>query len=186
MRFYFGQNDNSFCSKEGNLVLLEQNLFLQISFSVIGAHIFILPIFQFLSQKLKGRRIKRKKKIEKIKKKKRQNFLHFFQLFLSFFSPKRNSKGKKRRKNHSPLLSHFLPQNRKKEEKEGEKKQKKRKKRRKRKIFSTFFNSHSFLPKRKIKRKKREGKRKKNGRKYARLQGHEKEKDLVHLEMNKV
>jgi bisphosphoglycerate-dependent phosphoglycerate mutase len=34
----------------------------------------------------------------------------------------------------------------------------------------------------KIKRKKREGKRKKNGRKYARLQGQRKEKDPVHYE----
>ena len=112
----------------------------------------------------------------------------FFQLFLSFFSPKRNSKGKKRRKNHSPLLSHFLPQNRKKEEKEGEKKQKKSKKRRKRRIYSCFFHLLSILKieKKEEKRKKflfgngkREGLKKEEGR-NTRFQGHEKEKDLVH------
>ena len=39
-------------------------VFLHFSFSVFGAHIFILPISQFLSPKLKGRRIKRKKNRE--------------------------------------------------------------------------------------------------------------------------
>ena len=87
--------DKDFYPGKDESEVREQKVFLQNLFSAIGANFFILPIFQFLSQKLKGRRIKRKKKIEKIKKKNRKHFLPFFQLLLSFFSPKKKKRGKR-------------------------------------------------------------------------------------------
>ena len=90
MRFYFERNDNSFCSKDDKLVLLRQQVFLQISFSVFGALIFILPISHFLSPKLKGRRVFRKKKDRKLMRKIERISFEFFQLLPVLFSIKRN------------------------------------------------------------------------------------------------
>ena len=140
-------------------VLLEQQVFLQNLFSVFGALIFILPDFHSPSQKLKKRRVFKKKKSRKKERKRRRTSFNFFQLILSLFSIKRNSKGKRSRKNRSPIFlhpphSHFP--NTKKERKEERKRRKNGRKETKSKenedkkevIFLFFlilsFCSHSF------------------------------------------
>ena len=72
MRFDFEQNDKRFCSNDDKRVLLRQGVFLQISFILQKANSFILFSLHFLSQKLKGRRIKRKKKERKLSRKRRR------------------------------------------------------------------------------------------------------------------
>jgi hypothetical protein len=106
---------------------------------VFGAHIFIVPISQFLSPKLKKRRVFRKKKSRKKERKIGRTSFKFFQLILSLFSIKRNLKGKGSGKNRSPILLHpphsHFPNTKKRAKillKTEEKKQKERKKRRKR------------------------------------------------------
>ena len=65
MCFYFERNDNSFCSKEGDLVLLEQQVFLQNLFSVQKTISFILFPLPKKKKKLKRRRLKKRKKDRK-------------------------------------------------------------------------------------------------------------------------
>ena len=163
MRFYFELNDKCFCSKEGDLVLLEQNLFLQNLFSAIGAHIFIVPIFHFLSPKLKGRRIKRKKKDRKLRRKIERISFDFFQLLPVLFSIKRNCTEKAIEFIPSLIPFFRIRKNNEKRAKLIIKRKKRNKKKEKRgekgsdfSVFSRFLNLLLLSQKRKGRRKKGE------------------------------
>ena len=103
---------------------------------------FLPPI---LSQKLKGRRIKRKKKERKLSRKRRRISFKFFQLILSLFSIKRNSKENKSESILTPFLPHFLLLNKKKMRKNGRKETKRKEKEEKKKI-SLILSSCSHSP----------------------------------------
>ena len=145
-------------------------MFLQNLFSALGAISFILFPLSKKKKKLKRRRLKKKKK----QKKKRKKESLFISIFIPISFQKKEGKQKKKR---IPSCSIFLYSPSKKRRKET----KRMKKEEKKKFFhfSLIPSPCSHFPKRtKIK--------KKNGRKYARFQGHGKEKDLVRPETNKV
>ena len=196
MRFYVEQNDKRFCSKGSKWGLLEQQVFLQNLFSALGTISFILSSLPFLLPKTEKKKDQKKEKIEKIKKKKRQNFLRFFPVDPLIFLPKKKGIQKKKRKNSYSLPLPFPLQSRKGERKEERKslkngrKETKRKKKEEKKEDSSFFSPSPIHSRRTKRKKKKEGndpfsfhlERKENGRKYARFQGHEKQKDLAHHE----
>ena len=109
------------------------------------------------SQKLKGRRIKRKKKDRKKERKRERISFEFFQLILPFFSLKKKKRGKKIEYTLTPISPSFPFPKHEKREKRREKKEKKRKKRnkkkekkrRKRRALSSSFPVHIFLKKEK-------------------------------------
>ena len=121
------------------LGVLRQFMFLQISFIAKKAISSILFPLHPPSQKLKGRRLKRKKKDRKLMRKIERISFNFFQLILSLFSIKRNYTEKaiefipslipffRIRKNNEKRAKILL--------KTEEKKQKERKTRRKRRAF---------------------------------------------------
>ena len=118
---------------------------------------------------------------EKIKKKgtkKKQNFLQFFLVDSPIFLPK-----KEIQKERKPNL--FLLPKKKREQKKREKKQKERKTSIKGKRKEDFSRSH-FLFLSSLKFEMEEEKRGKNGRNYEQFQGHEKQKDLAYLSIDKV
>jgi hypothetical protein len=119
---------------------------------VIGAHIFILTIFQFLSPKLKKRRVFRKKKSRKKERKIGRTSFKFFQLLLSFSLHKKEFKGEGKQKksfpNSPPSPSFPFPKHEKKSENplENGRKETKRKKKEEKKKGSLILISCSHSP----------------------------------------
>ena len=126
-------------------------MFLQNLFSVIGAHIFIVPISRFLSPKLKGRRVFRKKKDRKLRRKRGRTSFEFFQLLLSLFSKKERNLEKEEEKFLLPPTP-ISPPKQERGTKRRKKKSEKRKKRNKKKekrggkegLFIFLSISYSF------------------------------------------
>ena len=128
-------------------------MFLQISFILQKANSSILFPLHSPSQKLKGRRIKRKKKDRKKERKRERISFNFF----SCSSPSSPQKRRKEGRDNGIFILHFLLLNKKKERKEerkrrknGRKETKRKKKRIKRRRKEVF--SRSLTPSRRTKR----------------------------------